>query len=204
MTTTQEAALEKIASNWQRYQTFSKKTGNARLDGVNKLLEHFENRLAITPCSARKEYHGAYIGGLVDHSLRLTSNIINFNKVYNLTIPTESLLFVGLFHGIGKVGDLEKDCFLEQQSDWHVKQGIFYEFNKELSFMTVPHRTLFLLQHFGITLSEEEFTTILLSGDVSSGEESKYLLQEPSLTMLFQAAARFTINQTKQKSSVSG
>jgi len=204
MTPPQEDSLEKITNNWQRYQTFSKKTGATRLEGVNKLLEHFENRLAVTPCSVRKEYHGSYIGGLVDHSLRLTSNIVNFNKVYSLTVPIETMLFVGLFHGLGKVGDLEKDCFLEHQSDWHVKQGIFYEFNKELSFMTVPHRTLFLLQHFGITLSEEEYTTILLSGDVSSGEESKYLLQEPPLTMLFQAAARFTINQTKQKSSVCG
>ena len=73
------------------------------------------------------------------------------------------MTFVALNHDLGKVGDLENDYYEPCTSDWHRKnQGRLYDSNKSLGHhMPVPHRSIFLLNHFGIKVSEVEMIGIL-------------------------------------------
>ena len=56
-----------------------------------------------------------------------------------------------MHHDLGKVGDLEHDYYVPNESEWHRKnQGAIYTHNKELQHMTVTDRAIFLLGHFKI------------------------------------------------------
>jgi len=68
----------------------------------------------------------------------------------------EELMFAALNHDLGKVGDLENDTYVPNESEWHVKnQGKFYVNNPDLQFMTPPDRGIWILNQFGINITRE-------------------------------------------------
>ena len=99
---------------------------------------------------------------------KLGSNISNFTK--------EELVFAAINHDLGKIGNAKEDYYIPNDSDWHVKRGQIYKINGKLTFMKVPDRSLFLLQEYGIDVSENEYLSIKLhDGLYSKGNES-YLM----------------------------
>ena len=182
---------EKIKENWETFRLYCSKLGE-RSDAVTKMLDYFEERAAICPASSRKEFHAAYAGGLVDHSLRVMGLAVKFAKVYEASnISKESLILSALFHDWGKVGTLDKDYYLPQDSDWHrEKLGEMYKINKDIQYMPNNHRSIWLLQHFGIKLSEDEFLAIFLNdGPIDDGNK-KYAMKEPLLAVIIHQADR--------------
>ena len=110
---------------------------------------------------------------------------------FDLDTNTGSILKVGLLHEIGKVGTLENDLFVEQDSSWHrEKLGQFYKYNENVPKSTIPDRTLCLLQHFGITLTNDEFYAIRLSQGSHLEENRFYVGTEPDLAKCLQMAKR--------------
>jgi hypothetical protein len=61
-----------------------------------------------------------------------------------------------------------------------------YEYNNNLPFMKPHDRTIFILQHFGIRLTEEETIAILASG----GNNDDYKFGDPPLSFATYAALR--------------
>jgi len=116
-------------------------------------------------------------------------------KALNMGLQPANILKVGLLHEIGKIGDLSEDYFVEQDSDWHrEKLGQVYKFNDDLNKMSVSHRTLFLLQHFGVELSKDEWIAIQLAGGSHFEENRFYVGHEPTLALALQLAKRFTVH----------
>ena len=186
---------EKLQTNWE---TFSKLCGRLSDDGINKLLETLDERLVLCPSSPRENQHGAYPGGMIEHVLQVTSNMRNLVKAYDVDVPIASILSVGLLHDIGKVGNLEEDYFIEQDSDWHrEKLGQMYKYNEDLNKMSVSHRTLWLLQHFGVTLTNDEWLAVQLAQGSHFEENRFYVGHEPTLAMLLQQAKAMTVHQAK-------
>ena len=186
---------EKLQANWE---TFSKLCGRLSDDGINKLLETLDERLVLCPASPRENQYGAYPGGMVEHVLQVTSNMRNLATAYDADVPIASILSVGLLHDIGKVGSLEEDYFVEQDSDWHrEKLGQMYKYNEDLNKMSISHRTLWLLQHFGITLTNDEWLAIQLAQGSHFEENRFYVGHESTLAMLLQQAKAMTIHQAK-------
>ena len=88
-------------------------------------------RLAVCPASTRDSHHSAFPGGLVDHSLRVLANALKITKAFGWELPKDSLIIGCLFHDLGKVGDVENDYYVPQDSDWHRnKLGEFYKINE--------------------------------------------------------------------------
>ena len=81
-----------------------------------------------------------------------------------------------MHHDLGKVGDLEHDYYIPQDSDWHRKnQGAIYKHNPQLQYMKVPDRGLWLLQHYGVKVSDKEYLGIKLADGLYDDCNTAYL-----------------------------
>jgi hypothetical protein len=184
---------EKVKTNWETYEKLCKRLSDHSL---NSLLEFLGERLVMCPASPRLDQGGAYPGGLVEHSIAVTACMRTINQAHDLEIPVTSLLKVGLLHDIGKVGGLELDLFVEQDSDWHrEKLGQMYKYNEDLPKMSTSHRTLFLLQHFGVSLSSDEWLSIQLAQGGHFEENRFYVGSEPTLALILQQAKQMTLHK---------
>tara|TARA_R100000808_G_C2155265_1_gene167291 strand:+ start:10854 stop:11432 length:579 start_codon:yes stop_codon:yes gene_type:complete len=190
-----EDTIGQIEKNWNQFEKLCKRLSD---DGLNLLLEGLGQRLVACPASPRNDQYGCYPGGVIEHALEVTALMRSLAKTYDLKIPVASILKVGLLHEIGKVGDLELDYFVEQDSDWHRdKLGQYYKYNEELNKMSVSHRTLFLLQQFGVKLTKDEWLAIQLASGSHFEENRFYVSHEPSLALVLQQAKQAVIHKSK-------
>jgi hypothetical protein len=151
-----------------------------------KLLEmytHFADRMMFAPASSREHYHNCFVGGYVDHVLRVMDCSFDlFNTwasagAHQSNYTLEELMFAALNHDLGKVGDLENDTYIPNESEWHRKnQGALYTVNPNTEFSLIPDRSLFLLQHFGITYTWNEFLGIRVHDGMYDEANKPYLV----------------------------
>jgi len=187
--------IDDLQNNWD---CFEKLCGRLCDHHVNELLDKLGERLVMCPGSPRDDQYGCYPGGLVEHALETTAMMRSLVEAYSVDIPTASILRVGLLHEIGKVGNLSQAYFVDQVSDWHrEKLGQLYKYNEEIPKMSVSHRTLFLLQHFGITLTSDEWLAIQLASGSHFEENRFYVGSEPSLALVLQHAKQAVIHKAK-------
>ena len=187
--------FEQLQSNWEKYSSLLKRLSD---DNLNKLLDDLGERLIMCPASPRLDQYGAVPGGLIDHALQVTSTMRTLNSAIELDLSTASVIKIGLLHEIGKVGDLTKRYFVEQDSSWHrEKLGQMFKFNESLNKMSVSHRTLWLLQQYGIILSNDEWLAIQLAAGFHFEENRFYVNNEPSLALLLQQAKAAVIHKSK-------
>ena len=153
----------------------------------------------VAPASARVEHHCCFEGGLVFHSLNVVKNL---RKIASCMAPCrwteETLTFCGLFHDLGKVGDGERPYYVQNTSDWHLKKGIRYDYDKKCKYMPVQERSLFLLQKSGITMSEEEYLAIRLHDGMYLDENRVYAMREPDFALLISWADRWSTSEEKE------
>ncbi|NDC22807.1 MAG: hypothetical protein EBZ49_01570 [Proteobacteria bacterium] len=177
---------DEIESNWNKYDSLCKRFSDP---GLNSLIDLLGERMAICPFSIKTEYTGCYPGGLIDVTLRITSAMRRINDTLDDKLPTASILKVGLLHEIGRVGDIEQDHFLHQDSDWHRdKLGQLYKYNDALPKMTYAHRTLYLLQSFNVGLTREEWESIATSGGYHLEENRFYVGTKNTLGKILSSA----------------
>lgn len=184
---------DNIEKNWNKYESLCKRFSDPAID---KLIDTLGERLAICPFSIKTEYPGCYPGGLVDVSLRISSSMRKINDSLDELdrLPVSKILKVGLLHDLGKVGDMEQDHFLEQDSGWHRdKLGQLYKYNEDLPKMSYAHRTLFLLQSSGVSLERDEWEAILLSGGMHLEENRFYAGTKSQLSRILLSARMMTL-----------
>jgi hypothetical protein len=93
------------------------------------------------------------------------------------------LVFSAINHDLGKVGTETEDYYIPNDSKWHVERGQVYKINTNLTFMKVPDRSLYMLQRFGIPVSESEYLAIKLhDGMYAKGNES-YLMTNSEMSL---------------------
>lgn len=177
-----------------------KHVGEPRAQAVIEMCEYFGERLALAPASSRLEHHNAFPGGLVDHSIRVLVNARAIAKALGTPLSTESLVLCALFHDLGKVGNEDEDYYIPQDSDWHrEKLGEMYKTNKTLQYMTIPHRGLYLLQHFDIKLTQDEYIGIMIHDGQHCDENKAYSMREPQLASTLIMA---DFSATKQEKAI--
>ena len=120
-------------------------------------------------------------GGYVEHILHIIQNSLQLKQVWHnngamINFTDEELVFAAMHHDLGKVGDLEHDYYIPQDSDWHRKnQGAIYKHNPQLQYMKVPDRGLWLLQHYGVKVSDKEYLGIKLADGLYDDCNTAYL-----------------------------
>jgi len=189
---------EEIQSNWNKYRALLEKNLGDRSAAASAMLDALEDRLAMCPASGRKDFHNAFPGGLVEHSLRVLRNAMTLSRSFGWQLPKDSLIIGALFHDLGKVGNQDQDYYVPQDSDWHRdKLGEVYKHNKDIRYMTVPQRGLWLCQHFGLRLTHDEYASILLNDGWVLQENKPYCLKEPLLAHVIMTADYIATCQEK-------
>ena len=179
---------EQIQENWQQLRDLITETFEGeRLEKLNEMYDYFEDRMIIAPASGKEHYHNAHIGGYVEHVLHVTDCAVQLKKVWednNATInfSDEELIFAAIHHDLGKVGDMDKDYYVPQESEWHRKnKGEIFTHNDELQYMTVTDRAIFLLNQFGLVMSEKEYIGLRLTdGLYEEANKSYYISYNPA------------------------
>lgn len=173
--------IQRIENNWE---TFTQVLGRLNDDNIGLMLDSLGERIAACPSSMKIDQPGCHPGGLVENSLEVTSVMRSLNDSLDYGYQIQSLIKVGLLHDIGKIGNLDKEYFLPQESEWHrEKLGQMFVYNPDLQKMSVTHRTLYILQNFGVSLSEEEWIAIQISSGTHFEENRFYVGSEPTLAL---------------------
>ena len=167
---TKELTPEELTHNWGNLRQIIDATfTEERLEKLNEMYDYFEERMMFAPASGKEHFHNAHAGGYVEHVIHVMEASLQIKKLWEKTGATinftdEELIFAAIHHDLGKVGDLAEDYYVPNDSDWHRKnQGLVYKHNGNLQFMTVTDRALFLLQHFGVKMTENEYLGLRLT-----------------------------------------
>ncbi len=95
-------------NNKQRFEEIYKST--VKRDGADKMWDYLTSSASdffIAPASAR--FHGAYEGGLLEHSLNVYDCLYDYvkreraKKLYNMDFDDETLAIVSLLHDVCKI-----------------------------------------------------------------------------------------------------
>jgi hypothetical protein len=187
---------EEIAENFDKFRSLCEKLGD-RSEAALRLVDSLGERLALCPASGKKDFHNAFPGGLVEHSLRVLQNAMTLCKGFGWKIPKDSLIIACLLHDIGKVGDHLNDYYVPAEPWRAEKMGEMYTYNRDIQYMTVPHRGIFLCQHYGLKLTQDETLAILLNDGFIVDENKPYCLKEPLLAHVVMTADYISTRQEK-------
>ena len=182
-----ELSIKQIEHNWKKLRDTIENTFDGdRLINLNKMYDYFEDRMCMAPASGKEHYHYAHVGGYVEHVLHIIDYAQQIKGTWEkngatINFTDEELIFAAMHHDLGKVGDLEEDYYIPQDSDWHRKnQGSIFKHNPKIEYMTVTDRALWLLQHFGVSMTQNEFIGIRLTdGMYEEANKSYYVSYIP-------------------------
>lgn len=160
----------------------------ARREAVQKLDAFLRRETAWLTSPASTRFHLAHEGGLLEHSVNVTSTLLKLRACLAPELSEESCVIIGLFHDLGKVGMPGKPYYSPNPSEWHVRnRGIRYIVNQDIVHMDIATRSLFLLaQH--IPLSDEEAQAIRYHDGQYIAENESVAHRETHLTRLLQYA----------------
>lgn len=180
---------------WTSYTKLTDKINRGA--GLQKLIDDLGERILMCPAEPRNDSPGCEPGGLVQQAITVAKGMKRLNDTFETGASIESILVVGLLHEIGKVGNLDEPYFVPEEESWRrEKLGAFYKPNERLSRMTIPERSLMLLQHYGVKLTEEEFMAIRGPSRPPDWVESRLApTAEPTLTILLRSARDLLIRK---------
>jgi hypothetical protein len=197
---------EEIEQNWLKFRGLCEKLGD-RAPAVLKMLDELDERLCLCPASAKRDYHYAFPGGLVAHSLGVLGNLVALNGAMGWRLRKDSMIIAALFHDAGKCGmpgkGVENDFYLPQTDAWLVeKRGEEYRYNNDIPFMTTPHRTVYMMHHYNIPLSPDEWLALMLNDGFIVPENKPYGLKIAPLVYGLMTADYVTTMSEKQDSKL--
>lgn len=174
---------EQIQKNWERHLAIIDKfIAEERKEQILEMVNYLEEKLVLAPASGKSHFHNAFPGGYIDHVNRVVHCALKTKALWeemgaDINFTEEELVFSALFHDLGKVGDGEKEGYLRQTDQWRQKNlNEQYTPNKELPFMLIQDRSLYLLQKFNIKLSHNEYMAIRLHDGIYDDANKAYFM----------------------------
>lgn len=175
--------MKAIEQNFEKYKNMCAAVGG-RSEQLLGMLDVLGDRLAVCPASSKLGFHNAFPGGLVEHSLRVLAYAKKLSDTMNLKLDRGSLIICCLMHDLGKVGELEEERYVPQDSDWHYKRGNVYRINESLVFQSVADATTFLLQHFDVKLTDDEYVAIRTADGMYEEANRPYGMRQSDLAVV--------------------
>ena len=158
----------------------------------DKIIDFIENETSWLNSPASTKYHLCRDGGLLEHSVNVAETMLKIRAAIAPNISEESCVIVALLHDLGKVGMPGSPQYLvnepsEKQQKYGYKPDSPYRFNKDLTYLSVPIRSLYLvLKH--IDLSEQEVQAIIYHDGQYVDDNRSVATHEEPLTLLLQYA----------------
>lgn len=109
---------------------------NIHREGADALLDYLENKSDFFTCPASAKFHGAYPGGLCDHSLNVYHCLVDYlsrdrvQELYGLEVSPESAAIAALLHDLCKIGCYKagtRNVKNEVTGQWEKVPTFFYE-----------------------------------------------------------------------------
>lgn len=123
---------------------------------------------------ASTKYHGAYEGGLLEHSLNVYNQMIRLTAAYpEVDAPEESIIISALFHDLCKVNMYKPELKYKKDANGQWEQYVGYIRDEKFKFGGHGSKSVFILSRF-IKLTTEEAVAInchmsCWDGDTSVG-----------------------------------
>ena len=109
-------------------------------EGADKMLDYLQNKCDFFTAPASTRYHGAYEGGLCEHSINVFECLCDYlnreraKTVYGLDFSPESIAIVALLHDVCKAG-CYKISYRNAKDEHGVWQKVpYYEFEDKLPY----------------------------------------------------------------------
>lgn len=193
---------EKWEENVKRVLALVETWSEPRRSLINEMLAgKIGEQFFTAPASSREQFHNAFTGGLLDHSLNVVKNaesIANGLGLFKGVPEFQRLQFAALFHDFGKAGDGEEPYYIATSEDWKRRKGELYEPNPKCKFLTTAERGLFLFQKLRIPLEHDEYMSIRLNDGQYVRENEPYKLKEPQMALVVHWADRQSLEQEKK------
>ena len=164
---------EQLQENWDKLIQVVKDTfeeGSERRENLLRMYHYFQDRAMFAPAAGVVYYHNAFPGGYVLHVLNVNRFALRLYEVYKeLGLHTteyneENITFCALHHDLGKLGNLDYDYYIPNESEWHrINQGKMYDYDNRLHYMTVTDRAIWLLSQYDVKMSEIEYLALRLT-----------------------------------------
>ncbi|HOV25672.1 MAG TPA: HD domain-containing protein [Pseudobacteroides sp.] len=163
-----------------------------RKEQFDELIAFMENETAWLTSPASTKYHLCEEGGLLKHSINVAETMLKIKNAIAPDISDESCVIVALLHDLGKVGMPGRPQYLinepsEKQMKYGYKPDYPYRFNKELTYLSVPVRSIYLAMKY-IDLTEEEVQAIVYHDGQYVEDNRSCATHEAPLTLLLQYA----------------
>ena len=128
-------------------------------ENIDGLIQYLDNHTDYFTAPASSQFHGAYFGGLVDHSLAVYENLCKLVGQFEIPVKPESIILVALLHDLCKTNFYKvgyRNRKNETTGQWE-KVEIFEIDDK----MPLGHseKSIILIQQF-IKLNKEETLAI--------------------------------------------
>lgn len=176
-------SAEQLQANWDRLmKAITVYVQPERAEALKAMYLDMQEQIMFLPASGKPSYHNAFVGGYVDHVLRVLELSIKTKKFWEasgaeINFTDEELAFAAINHDLGKVGDTGIAGYIPQTDKWRKdKLQEFFTNNKELPFMLMQDRSLYLLQKYGIKMSENEYIGIRIHDGIYDEANKAYFI----------------------------
>jgi len=163
-----------------------------RKEQFEALISFMENETSWLLAPASTKYHLCVESGLLEHSVNVAETMLKIKSAIAPDITDESCVVVALLHDLGKVGMPGSPQYLkneptEKQKMYGYKPYQPYRFNTDLTYLSVPIRSLYLALQY-ISLTEEEVQAIAYHDGQYVEDNRSCAGNERPLTLLLQYA----------------
>jgi hypothetical protein len=196
---TKQVSAEELQKTMDSIMKLVSRLPSPRKEKVREMLDGpVGEQYFLAPASSREDYHNCFPGGLAAHSLSVVNNL---KRISDVLAPDQysnsTIIFVGLFHDLGKVGDGVVPNYVPNPNEYGRRRGFLYEINKECAYAPNAERGLYLLQKHGIEVSMEEWAAIRVSDGQYVEENRSFAMREPDLGILLHFADLWTTRREK-------
>ncbi len=159
---------QEIQDNWKEFtDNIEKYIISNRKYQLLDMYKKYEERVALMPAANMVKYHSCFAGGYVYHVNKVVKAALYLHKLWGVmganqeSYTLEELIFSAINHDLGKMGDMFNEAYLPSGDKWRIENlGELYTHNTKLQFMSIPDRSLFLLQENEIGISQNEWIAI--------------------------------------------
>jgi hypothetical protein len=175
----------------ERYQALKEKVVIRKKEFVG-LMSYIEGETSYMTAPASTKYHLCREQGLLEHSVNVAENLLKIKAVLAPSISDESCVIVGLLHDLGKAGMPGQPQYIKnepspKQKAYGYPASTPYRFNKDLLYLSVPIRGLYLIAS-RFPLTEEEVQAIVYHDGQYVDDNRSIAAKEEKLTLLLQYA----------------
>ncbi len=155
------------------------------------------------PASMR--FHMSKDCGLLEHSVNVAETLLKIKAVLAPELSDESCVIVALLHDLGKAGIPGQPQYLENEPTEKQKRygygpSVPYRFNNDLTYLSVPVRSIWLALPY-LPLTQEETQAIVYHDGQYVEDNRSVAKHEKPLTLLLQYADNWCgfVTETEQE-----